>query len=519
MVKPRSMGVAAKSNQESGHLRFDALLRQAKTGTETSGPIRQRHKLEDGALPARELDEDLPEEDAMAVLSPAVGVALPLQLQIPVGPPTSDGGSPFAAAVEVVGLQPGTWPQARSPQVVLPEQVTDGAGSGRTLQPVDSSVAIAPQPNGPVLREPLSSGAQGVSRSPRQTLPLGLIGTEAQADVMDSTLLGYPAPEPTGHNGRQGAIAAAGGQRAETRIVAGATIPVHGTATGIVPTGLRSPAASLDEQSGTSAKADAGPLNAGAADRHLPIRHGNAQISVRAGVNRPDQVARVVEPFPASSTAGTALDNDQVVSSAGNVLSSLDERSVADDEIGKTKRSVGSTNDRFAGMGDISISQPVTSQMPQAAEPPTSRPLPEQLESLLLQVKELSLSRGETTEMMMTLEPRELGKLAMHISMDNGLVTARFEAESHTVKQLIEAELPRLREDLQQQGIHLDQVSVQVGGGQAQGFAERQMRDRQQSWAYRQRKDQSALSAAFTATPRSIAVPRVNLGYSVDYTV
>ncbi len=519
MVKPRSMGTAAKNDQRTGHLRFDALLRKAKTGTETSGPAGQRPKLEDRALPGIELDEDLPEEDAMAGLSPVVGIALALQLQIPAGPPTSDGGKPFATGVEVGGLQPGTWPQAISPQVVLPEQMTDGPGSDRSLQPVDSSVAVAPQPNGRVYREPFSYGAQGVSRMPRQTLPLGLIGIEAQADVPDSTVLGYPTPEPTGHNGRQGAMAAAGGQMAETRIAVDAIIPGQGTATGIVLTGLRSPAASLDELGGRAPEADAVPLSSGVAGRHLPIRHWNTQSSWRVGVDRPEQVARVVEPFPASSAAGTTQEIDQVASAAGNALLSLDQRSVSDDEIGKAERSECSMNDRFVGLGDISIGQSMPSQIPQAAEPPTSRPLPEQLESLLLQVKELSLSRGETTEMMMTLEPRELGKLAMHVSMDNGLVTARFEAESHTVKQLIEAELPRLKEDLQQQGIHLDQVSVQVGGGQAQGFAERQMRDRQQSWAYRQRKDQSALSATFAPTARSITVPRVNLGYSVDYTV
>ena len=233
MVKPRAMGTAAKNDQGSGHLRFDAILRKAKTGTEESVPVGQRRKLEDRALPAEEPDEDLLEEDAVAGLSPAVGVALPLQLQIPGGPPTSDGGRPFSAAVEVGGLQPGTWPRAISTQLLLLEQVTDGADSGRTLQPVDCSVAVAPQPSGAVVREPLSSGAPGVSRLPSQTLPLGLIGAEAQANVIDTTLLGYCAPEPTGHGGRQGAIAVAGGQLAETPIVAGATIPGHDAATDV----------------------------------------------------------------------------------------------------------------------------------------------------------------------------------------------------------------------------------------------------------------------------------------------
>lgn len=78
------------------------------------------------------------------------------------------------------------------------------------------------------------------------------------------------------------------------------------------------------------------------------------------------------------------------------------------------------------------------------------------------------------TEMQIQLKPEVLGKLNLTISSENGMVTAKFNAESHTVKAIIEANLSSLKDALTQQGVKVDQLVVDVGTqSHQQGFERR----------------------------------------------
>ena len=77
--------------------------------------------------------------------------------------------------------------------------------------------------------------------------------------------------------------------------------------------------------------------------------------------------------------------------------------------------------------------------------------------------------KGEYGEIRLQLKPEHLGELKIKIATDNGIVSATFLAESHTVKNLIEAGLPHLRQQLMQQGLNVQDVFVQVGGGSSHG--------------------------------------------------
>lgn len=250
--------------------------------------------------------------------------------------------------------------------------------------------------------------------------------------------------------------------------------------------------------------------------RRLPIRLGSVH-SQRLGEFQAASADQMEVGSTSLSTSALQPVAQDLMGESTNAMTSLGSERITQDGKASVRLRVP-VDDRLV-VGDNPQLAPLASHMRPAVGLPTSRTLPEQLETFLLRAKELHLSSGDRTEMQMTLEPRELGKLGMRISMENGLVTASFHAESHTVKQLIEAELPRLKDSLQQQGIHLDQVSVQIGGGQSEGFSERQMRDHQRSSPYRQRRAHSAISPAIaTAVPANV-VSRIKLGYSVDYTV
>lgn len=71
--------------------------------------------------------------------------------------------------------------------------------------------------------------------------------------------------------------------------------------------------------------------------------------------------------------------------------------------------------------------------------------------------------REERPEMRMQLEPENLGKLTLKVAVEKGLITAKFIAESHEVKQIIESNFSQLRDMLQEKGIEVESFSVSVG--------------------------------------------------------
>ncbi|MHB8170475.1 MAG: flagellar hook-length control protein FliK [Thermincolia bacterium] len=75
------------------------------------------------------------------------------------------------------------------------------------------------------------------------------------------------------------------------------------------------------------------------------------------------------------------------------------------------------------------------------------------------------LVRGEHAEMNLQLKPDHLGKLNMQVVVENGVITARFAAESMQVKELIEASLNNLKQTLTNQGLKVDEITVSVSQG------------------------------------------------------
>lgn len=83
--------------------------------------------------------------------------------------------------------------------------------------------------------------------------------------------------------------------------------------------------------------------------------------------------------------------------------------------------------------------------------------------------------QGSHQEMVMKLEPESLGKLNLKIVIENGLVTAKFVAESQQVKEVLESSFNQLKDALQQKGISVQGFSVSVkqegaGFNSGQGF-------------------------------------------------
>jgi len=83
----------------------------------------------------------------------------------------------------------------------------------------------------------------------------------------------------------------------------------------------------------------------------------------------------------------------------------------------------------------------------------------------------------EHSEMRIQLKPAHLGELTLKIIAENGLITAKFYAESYQVKEIIESSLPQLKQSLAQQGLKTDQIDVFLGG---RGFGDTAQQFQQQ---------------------------------------
>ena len=68
-----------------------------------------------------------------------------------------------------------------------------------------------------------------------------------------------------------------------------------------------------------------------------------------------------------------------------------------------------------------------------------------------------------TSEMSIQLDPENLGKVNLKIVTENGIVMAKYEAESQRVKEIIESNLSLLKESLENKGISISGLEVSVG--------------------------------------------------------
>lgn len=99
---------------------------------------------------------------------------------------------------------------------------------------------------------------------------------------------------------------------------------------------------------------------------------------------------------------------------------------------------------------------------------PSGSTIVSQVDQLLqtMEASHLSLQEGKVTEMEVTLQPRNLGKLVLKLEMENNELRAYFNTQSQIVKQALESQMSDLRDLLQQQGLNVSQLSVQVGSQQ-----------------------------------------------------
>jgi len=112
------------------------------------------------------------------------------------------------------------------------------------------------------------------------------------------------------------------------------------------------------------------------------------------------------------------------------------------------------------------IPQPTASRLVMP-DPPAPAASPDAAKLVKDIADQVSLLAGQgKSDFHIQLRPESLGRLNVHLSMDDAGVTVRMHADSAQAKAVIESNLGQLKQSFQDQGIRVDRFVVQVSQGQ-----------------------------------------------------
>ncbi len=130
---------------------------------------------------------------------------------------------------------------------------------------------------------------------------------------------------------------------------------------------------------------------------------------------------------------------------------------------------------------------------------------------------------GENTEMVIRLRPEHLGNLTLRISVTgNGAVNAAFQSDNAQVRAIIESSMAQLKQDLENQGVKVNNVEVYsgLGDGLMQGGQSQSEYQQQQSNAARHSKlDMDALEDDMEQISVETSTEATNSEEGIDYRV
>lgn len=98
------------------------------------------------------------------------------------------------------------------------------------------------------------------------------------------------------------------------------------------------------------------------------------------------------------------------------------------------------------------------------------------------------ITKPQNTEMIIKLRPEHLGELTLKVAVENGVVNASFHSNNAEVRNIIEASLPQLKQELSNTGLKVDNVSVYAGLSQFLPNHEQDRGSRQQSMKFTNKK-------------------------------
>jgi flagellar hook-length control protein FliK len=104
-------------------------------------------------------------------------------------------------------------------------------------------------------------------------------------------------------------------------------------------------------------------------------------------------------------------------------------------------------------------------------------------------------NNGETSRILLRLNPAELGTLRIELTMEGDKLRAQLHAQTQQVQEVLDRHLPQLRDALQMQGLKIDSFRVDVQGEHSQA------RDQASQWQQPQQQGHQGHQPAVTDWP------------------
>ena len=402
--------------------------------------------------------------------------------------------------------------------------LTDAQGKAlqNTLQGVTSAAALptgAAQALAEALTETTSGEAADMASSKTAVQPAaieallqqGTAGTANAADKNQQLLAMLSGGQAVKQAAAANTVNATVNATVNTAITAATTVPVAAATTEPMP--ATASAASKDTQ--PAAEPQAKSLTGLWGNAVLSVENqnpGNAQQQLSGG--NPQDAGQAFQqnqsaPQSQQPVAMTAAQTPQLPEEAQFDIAPAK-------DTGNTTTAQAAPTLFQQTLQDTSTVQSAAS--PQVSQPQTNYDIPRQI------VDQARLIRStEDTQMVIKLKPEHLGELTLKVSVTaNGSVNASFHTDNAQVRAAIESSMIQLRQELQAQGIRVDNVGVYAGLGDGSLGSSQQQYQQQQGGSVR---SQQADLAAFEEDADGLAVPAAEAAASttgdtgVDYRI
>ncbi|MCC5464951.1 flagellar hook-length control protein FliK [Pelosinus baikalensis] len=126
------------------------------------------------------------------------------------------------------------------------------------------------------------------------------------------------------------------------------------------------------------------------------------------------------------------------------------------------------------------------------------------------------ISGQKNTEMIIQLKPEHLGELTLKVTVESGVVSASFHSNNSEVRNIIEASLPQLKQELSNQGLKIDNVDVYAGLGDFFSNGQHESRQKPEVKVQNKKIEEDFLDALDDSTS---VVESSSEGSGVDYRI
>lgn len=218
-------------------------------------------------------------------------------------------------------------------------------------------------------------------------------------------------------------------------------------------------------------------------------------------VTAPQSIVNVVDAMTSDSKTNTLLLGDKEL---------LNTESILPDQTIKPQDAFASLLNQQVVKNDTQVVVPEAKQVLQ-------QPLNDPYNVASQIVDQARLVNGQkNTEMIIQLKPEHLGELTLKVTVESGVVSASFHSNNSEVRNIIEASLPQLKQDLSNQGLKIENVGVYAGLGEF--FSNGQQRESQgksEVKVQNKKTEEDFLDALESTNPLESSVD----GSGVDYRI